>query len=138
MAVSVSASQSLSIRSEDDIILVRKRVRELAEAQRFDSFATAALTTATSELARNAYVHAGGGEATIEEIADGARAGIRVVFRDQGPGIPDVARVMAGGFSTARSLGLGLSGSRRLVDDFSIDTSAGNGTCIAIVKWKRF
>jgi serine/threonine-protein kinase RsbT len=136
--LTVTAAHPMTIRTEDDIILVRKRVRELAEAQRLDSFAIAALTTATSELARNAYVHAGGGEVQIEELTDGSRPGIRVVFRDQGPGIADVARVMAGGYSTARSLGLGVSGSRRLVDDFEIESSVGNGTCIAILKWKRF
>jgi serine/threonine-protein kinase RsbT len=132
------SSQEMKVENEDDIILVRRRVRELAEHRRFDTFATAAITTATSELARNIVVHAGKGQATLEEVADGVRSGIRLTFADRGPGILDVTRVMQGGFSTARSMGLGLSGSRRLVDDFELTTKPGEGTTITVVKWKRF
>ena len=128
----------MPIEREDDVILVRRKVRDLAQARRFDAFASAALTTATSELTRNVWVHARQGRATIEELADARRIGIRVEFADRGPGIPDVERVLKGGYSTARSLGLGLSGSRRLVDDFSIESAPGVGTTIRIVKWKPF
>jgi serine/threonine-protein kinase RsbT len=134
----VLARHELPAAREDDIIVVRRRVREIAEQKKFDTFAIAAVTTATSELARNIIVHAGKGVAIIEEISDGVRVGIRVVFRDEGPGIADVQRVLAGGFSTARTMGLGLSGSRRLVDEFEITSAVGTGTCITIVKWKRF
>lgn len=130
--------QEMKVETEDDIILVRRRVRELAEQRRFDAFATAAVTTATSELARNIIVHAGKGVATLEEVSDGNRTGIRLTFRDEGPGIADVQRVLQGGFSTARSMGLGLSGSRRLVDAFELDSTPGKGTTITVVKWKRF
>jgi serine/threonine-protein kinase RsbT len=130
--------QEMKVESEDDIILVRRRARELAEARRFDTFATAAITTATSELARNIVVHAGRGVATLEEVSDGTRSGIRLTFADVGPGINDVQRVLQGGFSTARSMGLGLSGSRRLVDAFDLESSPGKGTTITVVKWKRF
>lgn len=134
----VISTQDMQIGTEDDIILTRRRVRELAEARRFDAFATAAITTAASELARNVLVHAGGGSARIEEVQNGTRFGIRLCFRDDGPGIPDVQRVLAGGFSTARSMGLGLSGSRRLVDNFELVSDVGKGTTVTVVKWKRF
>ncbi len=134
----ILSRQVLTVAAEDDIILTRKRVREVAEARRFDTFATAAITTAASELARNALVHGGKGFASIEEVESGGRLGIRLTFKDDGPGIADVERVLAGGFSTARSMGLGLSGSRRLVDDFSLETEIGKGTTVTVVKWKRF
>lgn len=122
---------------EGDIIVVRRRVRDVAELRKFDGFATAAITTAASELARNVIVHGGGGVARIDELSDGVRVGIRIVFEDTGPGIADLERVLRGGYSTARSMGLGLSGSRRLVDEFDIQTSE-SGTKVTIVKWKRY
>lgn len=136
--MNVVARHEIPITREDDIIVVRRRVRELVEQRKFDTFATAAITTATSELARNIVVHAGKGVAVIEEVTDGPRVGLRVTFRDDGPGIPDIPRVLAGGHSTARTMGLGLSGSKRLVDDFAIESTVGSGTCITVVKWKRF
>jgi serine/threonine-protein kinase RsbT len=132
------AVHTMKLETEDDIISVRRRVRDIAEQRKFDTFATAAITTATSELARNVIVHAGKGMATIEELRTGSVQGIRIVFEDTGPGIADVDRVLAGGFSTARSMGLGVSGSRRLVDEFEIDTTVGTGTRVTVVKWKRF
>jgi serine/threonine-protein kinase RsbT len=136
--VNVVGRHEIPITREDDIIVVRRRVRELVEQRKFDTFATAAITTATSELARNIVVHAGKGVAIIEEVAEGPRVGLRVTFRDEGPGIEDIPRVLAGGHSTARTMGLGLSGSKRLVDDFAIESRVGSGTCITILKWKRF
>ncbi len=138
MQNSVLSHTEMKIAREEDIFLVRRKARDLAKERGFDTFAIAALTTACSELARNAFVHGGGGEAVIEELDDGERVGIRVVFRDQGPGIADIERALAGGYSTARSLGLGLSGTRRLVDEFSLDSSPERGTRITIVKWTRF
>jgi serine/threonine-protein kinase RsbT len=138
MAASVLSSLTMKIESEDDVVLVRRKVRELAQARGFDSFACAAITTATSELTRNVWVHAHRGEARIEELAEGDRVGIRARFTDEGPGIADLDRVLAGGYSTAKSMGLGLSGSRRLVDEFSIDSVVGRGTVVTFVKWKRF
>jgi serine/threonine-protein kinase RsbT len=128
----------MPIETEDDVVLVRRRVKQLAQARGFDAFASAAMTTATSEITRNVWVHARRGTAVIEEITDGSRAGIRVEFRDEGPGIDDVDRVLAGGYSTARSLGLGVSGSKRLVDEFQIDSAPGRGTVVRMVKWTRF
>ncbi|MGZ3420306.1 MAG: anti-sigma regulatory factor [Polyangiales bacterium] len=134
----VVAHWELPIASEDDIIVVRRKARALAQEKGFDGFAAAALTTAASELARNAWVHGHGGTATIEVLTDGYRTGIRLTFVDSGPGIADLDRVLAGGYSTARSLGLGLSGSKRLVEDFEIQSAPGEGTKVVIAKWTRF
>jgi serine/threonine-protein kinase RsbT len=134
----VLAQDNMKLDTEDDIISVRRRVRDIAEARKFDTFATAAITTATSELARNVIVHGGKGVARIEEVSDGVHIGIRIVFEDQGPGIPDIQRVLAGGYSTARSMGLGVSGSRRLVDSFDLESKVGEGTKVTVTKWKRF
>lgn len=134
--ITVTSRREMPVEVEDDVILVRRAVRDLAQARGFDAFASAAVTTATSELTRNIWVHADKGVAVIEELSTGDRYGIRVTFRDEGPGIAHVDRVLAGGFSTARSLGLGLSGSRRLVDDFRLETTVGQGTTVEIVKWK--
>jgi len=136
--VNVTATHDLRIDHEDDIIVVRRRVRDIAELRKFDSFATAAITTATSELARNALVHGGGGTAHIEEVTDGHRLGIRITFADNGPGIADIPRVLAGGYTTAKSMGLGLSGSKRLVEEFDLVSTASAGTKVTVTKWKRF
>ena len=135
--MNVLATHHLRLDVEGDIVVVRRRVRDIAELRKFDGFATAAITTAASELARNVIVHAGQGAATIEEVSDGVRVGIRIVFEDTGRGIPDLERVLRGGYSTARSMGLGVSGSRRLVDEFDIQTSE-TGTRVTILKWKRY
>jgi serine/threonine-protein kinase RsbT len=128
----------MAISVEDDVILVRRRVRDLAQACRFSVFAGSAVTTAASELARNVFVHGGGGKVTIEKLEDDTRLGIRMVFQDEGPGIVELERALAGGYSTARSMGLGLSGSRRLVDDFEIETATGRGTKVTLTKWTLF
>jgi serine/threonine-protein kinase RsbT len=142
MSAAVSTSsvsrEELRIRSEDDVVTVRRKVKSIAMERRFDTFATAAITTATSELTRNVLMHGGGGVAIVEEVSDGTRVGIRVRFHDEGPGIEDVERVLKGGYSTARSMGLGLSGSKRLVDEFAIESAPGKGTTVTIVKWKPF
>lgn len=138
MKVRALSQQEVKIDNEDDVVLVRRAVRTLAESRGFDSFASAALTTAVTELSRNVWVHAHRGKALLEEVTDGVRSGIRVEFRDEGPGIPDIDWAMAGGNSTASSLGLGLSGTRRLVDEFHIETQVGHGTLVRITKWKRF
>lgn len=135
MGLRVASQEEMKIGCEDDVVLVRRRVRELAEKSGFNTFAAAAVTTATSELTRNVWIHGKGGQARIEVLEDGNRKGLRVTFTDRGPGIPDIEKVLRGGFSTARSLGLGLSGSKRLVDDFRIHTKVGEGTEVSVVKW---
>jgi len=135
----ILSREEMPIAREDDVVLVRRRVRAIAAEQKLDSFATAAVTTATSELTRNVWVHGGGGSAVVEQIrsAEG-RVGLRVTFRDRGPGIADIERVLRGGYSTAKSMGLGLSGSRRLVDELTIDSEVGVGTIVTFVKWRAF
>jgi len=129
--------EEIRIDKEADIVAVRQRVRELAKENRFDQFEVAAVTTAASELSRNVWVHAQRGIAHISVLHNGRKVGLELEFVDQGPGIPDLNRVLAGGFSTAKSLGLGLSGTKRLVDDFNIDTEPGRGTKIVVRKWKK-
>jgi len=127
----------IRIDKEADIVAVRQRVRELAKDQRFDQFAVAAITTAASELSRNVWVHAEAGMARISLLRNGRKVGLELEFEDQGPGIANLNRALAGGFSTAKSLGLGLSGTKRLVDEFEIDTEVGRGTRIVVRKWKK-
>ena len=128
---------TISIEKEADIVAVPQQARELAKELHFDQFAGAALTTAASELSRNVWVHAQRGVARIRILRNGSRVGVELEFVDHGPGIADLNRVLAGGFSTSKSLGLGLSGTKRLVDEFDIDTKPGQGTKIVIRKWKK-
>ncbi|WP_336298097.1 anti-sigma regulatory factor [Paraburkholderia bryophila] len=93
--------------------------------------------TAASELARNTLVHGKGGTLTISEVSQGGRSGVKLVFEDTGPGIPDIDRALEDGYSTARSMGLGLGGARRLVSEFEITSTVGQGTRVSIIQWKR-
>ena len=138
MALEVFSSDRIPITCEDDIVTVRRRARALAQERGFDAFALAAVSTAASELARNTLTHGKGGCATIEVVLNGQRAGIRMRFDDEGPGIAELDRALAGGYSTGKSLGLGLSGSRRLVDEFAIESHPGDGTTVTVTKWARF
>ena len=138
MSIRVLSAREMPVASEDDIVLVRRFVRSLAQEHGFDAFAVAAVTTAASELARNALTHGKGGRATLEVLLDGTRAGLRMRFIDEGPGIRELDRALAGGYSTGNSLGLGLSGSRRLVDEFHIETLPNDGTTVTVTKWARF
>jgi serine/threonine-protein kinase RsbT len=138
MVEEVLATHALKLGTEEDVVVLRRLVRELAEHRKFDTFAIAAIITATSELGRNVLVHGKGGDARVDEISDGHRTGIRIVFSDRGPGIADIPRVLTGGYSTARSMGLGLSGSKRLVDGFEIESKLDAGTRVTVTKWKRF
>jgi serine/threonine-protein kinase RsbT len=92
--------------------------------------------TAASELARNTLIHGGGGTARMEAVEEGGRQGIRLIFEDQGPGIPDMQLALTDGYSTGQGLGLGLSGSRRLVNEFEISSNVGEGTRVVVTKWK--
>lgn len=136
--IRVIDSCELPIQVEDDVVRVRTRVRDFAQRLEFDAFAVAAISTAASELTRNTWVHGGGGRSLVEEVAQDGRRGLRLSFHDAGPGIPDIERVLRGGFSTRRSLGLGLSGTRRLVDEFAIESTVGAGTHVVVTKWARF
>ena len=124
------------VRSENDIVRVRQTVREVAAALRFSIVDQTKVVTAASELARNTLVYGGGGAVEVEVVENGLRRGLRAVFSDGGPGIPDVDEALRDGFTTGKGMGLGLGGARRLVNEFHIDSAPGRGTCVTIVKWK--
>ena len=127
----------LDILNDADIVRVRQAVRALALRTALSIVDQTKLVTAASELARNTLVHGGGGAARLDIVREGARIGVSASFSDTGPGIADLERAMAGGNSTAGGMGLGLSGSRRLVDAFDIDTEVGRGTRVTVIKWAR-
>jgi serine/threonine-protein kinase RsbT len=132
----LSRSDKLPVASDGDIVIVRQRVRALAVESGFSLVDQTKIVTAASELARNTVVHGGGGIAEIELLVEGARRGIRLTFRDHGPGIPDVAAAMRDGFTTGGGLGLGLGGARRLCNDFDIHSTPGDGTVVRITRWR--
>ena len=132
----VTREQTFPVCSDADIVIARQAVRKWAEELKFNLVEQTKVVTAASELARNTLLHGGGGTMRMELVSEMARLGLRLIFEDQGPGIPDVDRAMKDGFSTAGGLGLGLPGAKRLVNEFSIHTKAGQGTRITIVRWK--
>jgi serine/threonine-protein kinase RsbT len=117
--------------------LARKAVQEWATRLAFGTLDRTKFVTAASELARNTLVHGRGGKLTISEVQRDGRIGIKLVFEDTGPGIPDIERALQDGFSTAKSMGLGLGGARRLVNEFDITSTVGVGTKVSIIQWKR-
>jgi serine/threonine-protein kinase RsbT len=126
----------LPIRSSEDVVRVRAAVRDAAVAAGFSLVDQTKFVTAASELARNTIIHGKGGEVQIEFVDSGARKGVRLIFMDKGPGIPDVEQAMKDGFTTGDGLGLGLGGARRLSNEFSIQSEPGHGTRITIARWK--
>jgi len=124
------------LRNEDDVVFSRQAVRSWAVEIALSLVDQTKLVTAASELARNTVVYGGGGTLTLEQVEDGARRGLRLVFEDQGPGIPDIERALQDGFTSGGGLGLGLGGAKRLVNEFHIDSRPGEGTRITVVKWK--
>ena len=115
---------------------MRQRVREEAIALGFGLVDQTKIVTAASELGRNAILHGGGGRVEVSHVATPVRRGLQLVFTDQGPGIADVAQAMQDGFTTGSGLGLGLGGARRLVNEFAIESTPGNGTRVTIVRWR--
>lgn len=130
------STDSLRIDSSEDVVTVRRIVRERAVALGFSLVDQTKLVTAASELARNTFQHGLGGTVRLEYVSDGARRGLRLTFEDHGPGISDIERAMRDGFTTGNGLGLGLSGSKRLCHDFSIASTPGVGTRVVITRWK--
>jgi serine/threonine-protein kinase RsbT len=124
------------VRTAEDVVSVRQAVRQRAIDLGFNLVDQTKLVTAASELARNVVQHGGGGVVRIEAMTEGARRGLRIVFEDHGPGIQDVELAMRDGYSTAGGLGLGLSGARRLSNDFDIHSTPGQGTRVTIARWK--
>ena len=131
-----TAPESLPIRASADVVLVRMTVRRVAEEMGFRHLDVTKLVTAASEIARNTLVYGGGGIATVEIVQGATRSGLRVFFEDQGPGIVDLGLAMREGYTTGGGMGLGMSGSKKLVDDFSVDSEVGRGTRVAMIKWR--
>ena len=128
----------LPIRTGDDVVRVRQQVRVLAAKSGLSLVDQTKVVTAASELARNALVHGGGGLARVEAITSAlGKNGIRIGFTDEGPGIADVDLALSDGWSSGDGLGLGLSGARRLVDEFELTSKPGTGTSVVVVKWSR-
>jgi serine/threonine-protein kinase RsbT len=130
------SADTLPLQSDEQIVLVRQTVRQLAIGLGFSLVDQTKIVTAASELARNTIQHGGGGAVLLETLNDGPRCGVRLTFDDQGPGIPDLALAMKDGYTTAGGLGLGLSGAKRLTNEFEIASTPGVGTRVVITKWK--
>jgi serine/threonine-protein kinase RsbT len=133
--MSVVHSETISVASEPDMVAVRRRVREVAAQVGLSLVDQTKLVTAASELARNTLIYGGGGSMLLESL-NGPRLGIRLTFVDNGPGIANVELAMRDGFTTRAGLGLGLGGSKRLVNEFQIDSTLGKGTKVAVTRWK--
>ena len=128
---------ALPLRSDEDVVALRKQVRERAVAMALSLVDQTKLVTAASELARNTLKYGGGGTVYLDALGDGFRKGVGLIFVDNGPGIADLELALRDGYTTGGGLGLGLGGSKRLVDEFDIDSRAGEGTAVSVVKWKR-
>lgn len=134
--MSVLKHDSMPIRSESDVVLVRQTARKWAIELGFSLVDQTKILTAASELARNALIHGGGGSVRLESLAEGIRKGLRLTFEDQGPGIADIELALRDGYTTGNGLGLGLSGSKRLMSEFDLVSRVGEGTRVTVVKWK--
>jgi serine/threonine-protein kinase RsbT len=134
--MAVLRDELIGLRSMDDIIKARQLVRDFAIFQGLSLVDQTKIVTAASELARNTLIHGGGGEMHLQALSEGARRSVKVVFVDSGPGIPDIELAMKDGYTTRGGLGLGLSGSKRLVNEFAIDSKPAKGTTVSIVRWK--
>jgi serine/threonine-protein kinase RsbT len=132
----VSSAGELPLRNQNDIVLGRQAVRRLAQEQGFSLVDQTKIVTAASELARNALIYGGGGELKWEKLVDGAKRGVRLVFEDHGPGIANIEQAMTDGWTSGNGLGLGLTGARRLVNEFELQSTVGVGTRVTIARWK--
>jgi serine/threonine-protein kinase RsbT len=130
------SADTLALERNEQIVSVRQAVRERAIELGFSLVDQTKIVTAASELARNTIQHGGGGAVLIETVNDGARRGLKLTFEDHGPGIPDIALAMKDGYTTAGGLGLGLSGAKRLSNEFAIESAPGRGTRVVIMRWK--
>ena len=132
----VTRLDDLPLQNEQDLLVARQSVRRLVQELGFTLVDQTRVLTATSELSRNALIHGGGGTMHTEILRDGGRVGVRLTFADTGRGIPDVQLAMKDGWSSGTGLGMGLSGAKRLVNEFALDTTPGAGTRVTITKWK--
>lgn len=134
--MTVLKREVVPIVSSSDVVIARQKVRQWAVELRFSLIDQTKLVTAASELARNALDHGKGGSMTVEMVTNGPRSGLSMIFEDRGPGIADVEQAMKDGFTTGSGMGLGLGGSKRLVNDFRIESKVGKGTRVTAVRWK--
>ena len=132
----VEKNEHLAIRAGDDVVRARQAVRALALLAGFSLVDQTKIITAASEIARNTLDYGGGGELTLELLRDGARRGLRLTFNDRGPGISDIEQALKDGYTTGNGLGLGLSGAKRLSNEFAIDSRPGAGTKVTLARWK--
>jgi serine/threonine-protein kinase RsbT len=128
--------ETVPIASSSDVVLARQKVRQWAIEMKFTLVDQTKLVTAASELARNALEHGKGGRMVIEQVENSIKNGLKLVFEDQGPGISDVNAALRDGYTTGGGMGLGLGGSKRLVNDFQIESEPGKGTRVTVVRWK--
>lgn len=134
--MTIAKTDVVPVRTEHDIVLARQQVRKLAQELSFGLVDQTKMVTAASELARNTVIYGGGGEMRWEVLSDGGRRGLRLHFIDQGPGIPDLGQALTDGWTSGSGMGLGLSGAKRLVNEFEIDTAPGRGTRVTVTRWK--
>lgn len=133
--MAVISAETIPVQSEPDVVGVRRRVREVASRLGFSLVDQTKVVTAASELARNTVIYGGGGSLQIETL-NGPRTGLRLIFEDRGPGIPDIDLALRDGFTTGSGLGLGLGGAKRLVSEFEVRSRVGEGTTIIATRWK--
>lgn len=134
----VQKSETHDIRASEDVVLVRQAVRKRAVELGFNLVDQTKIVTASSELARNTLDYGGGGTVNVEIVENGTRRGVRLVFEDSGPGIPNIDLALKDGFTTGSGMGLGLGGAKRLSHEFDIQSEVGRGTRISIVRWKGY
>ena len=134
--MTIVKTESLPLKNEQDVVLARQAVRRLSQELGFGLVDQTKMVTATSELARNAVIYGMGGTLSCEILADAGRQGLRLQFVDQGPGIENIELAMTDGWTSGSGMGLGLSGARRLVNDFAIESAPGKGTRVTIARWK--
>lgn len=128
----------MPVRSDEDVVRLRQSVREQMIAAGFSLIDQTKMITAASELARNTLRYGGGGEAHMQKLQNGARRGVGLTFIDHGPGIPDIPRALTDGYTSGGGMGLGLSGAKRLADEFELESAPGQGTTVRICKWKPY
>jgi serine/threonine-protein kinase RsbT len=136
MTTSTEPQGAQPLRTEPDIVMARQQVRKLTQALKFSLVDQTKMVTAASELARNTVVYGGGGEMRWQLLQEGLRQGLRLAFADQGPGIPDLTLALTDGWTSGGGLGMGLSGSKRLVHEFDLQSTVGVGTTVTVTRWR--
>jgi serine/threonine-protein kinase RsbT len=129
-------AETMPVKSSEDVVRVRQQVRDWASQEGMKLIDTTKIVTAASELARNTIVYGGGGTVRLEVVSNNGQRGVRLTFEDSGPGIPDVEKALRDGYTTGTGLGLGLSGSKRLCNEFEIHSKVGEGTRVTVTRWK--